>query len=95
MVPQGPHYETELRFWNLTNSDAAYYDVVAQGCNHSEERNSWGAGSRCRERVEDQELTLEMLWNPTKERNLSKGQCKNTEIGIIYQYDFGGESCSA
>jgi hypothetical protein len=33
-----------------------------------------------------------MLWNLTKEQNLSKGQCKNTEIGIIYEYDFGGES---
>jgi hypothetical protein len=88
MVPRGPHYETELRFWNLKYSDAAYYYVVPKRRNRSKEH---GAGFRFVESVEEQEITLGMVWSEKKKQNLSKGQCKNTEIGIIYEYDLCGE----
>jgi hypothetical protein len=50
-----------------------------------------GAGFRFVKSVEEQEITLRMVWNTKKKQNLSKGQCKNTEISIIYEYDLCGE----
>ncbi|KAF8227212.1 hypothetical protein L208DRAFT_1405862 [Tricholoma matsutake] len=91
MVPRGPRYEIDMKFWNLTHSKAAYYEVVPVMRNRSNGRDPWGAGYDFQERVEDHEVTLDMVWDAKKERNLSKGRCENTEIGIIYEYDLGGE----
>lgn len=91
MVPRGPRYEIDMKFWNLTHSKAAYYEVVPVMRNRSNGRDPWGAGYDFQERVEDHEVTLDMVWDAKKERNLSKGRCENTEIGIIHEYDLGGE----
>jgi len=83
MVPKGPNYEFEMRMWNLVHSNEAHYEVVPKGGN----RLGAAQAFDCKERVEDQELTLGMVWDSEKERNVSKGKCDNTEIGIIYEYD--------
>jgi hypothetical protein len=80
----------DMKFWNLTHSDAAYYEVVPEGRNRSKGRNQWGhggAGFDYEESVEDQEITLGMVWDAKKQQKWSKGKCDNTEIGVIYEYD--------
>jgi Plasmid pRiA4b ORF-3-like protein len=94
MISQGLGYEADMRSWNLTLANAAYYEVVpgSEVPSHStNERNQASerptSGFNYVERVADQELTLGKVWDPTKERNMSKGQLANTEIGVIYEYD--------
>ena len=88
IVPPGPRYEIDLKFWNLTHANTAHYEVVMK--RRDPKGRALGRGFHFEERIEDQDLTLGMLWDPEKERNLSKGRCENTEIGVIYEYDLGG-----
>ncbi|KAG5350752.1 hypothetical protein E4T56_gene16378 [Termitomyces sp. T112] len=83
--------EREKYFWDLTsNNRAAFYHVVMSS--GKARKPGWefdGAGRNYQEKVQDYELTLDMIWNVSKKDNLSNGVCKNTELGIVYEYDLG------
>ena len=40
--------------------------------------------------MEEKSLTLESIWSRNEANNVSDGQCSNSQIAIIYTYDFGG-----
>ncbi|KAG5650104.1 hypothetical protein H0H81_000745 [Sphagnurus paluster] len=81
----------ETYFWNLKHENAAFYRVEAMTTRRRRAKaDNFGEGGDYRKRIEDQELTLAMVWDPVKNRNLTRGECENTELGIQYEYDFCG-----
>lgn len=79
----------ETYFWNLKHENAAFYRVEAMTRRRRRAKaDNFGEGGDYRKRVEDQELTLAMVWDPVKNRNLTRGECENTELGIQYEYNF-------
>jgi hypothetical protein len=67
-------------------TDVAEYDVVMKGRGWIELEDIDNA----EERVEDQDLRVSQVWNPSLHENASGGGCANTEMGVIYEYDLGG-----
>ena len=84
--------EKTLNWWNITNGEAAVYEVVATGKNQGKTQKSCGYFPDCgwNYRVEDQELTLGDVWDIDDENNVSKGEYRNRNIGIIYEYELEG-----
>ena len=68
------------------------YEVVATGKNQGKTQKSCGYFPDCgwNYRVEDQELTLGDVWDIDDENNVSKGEYRNRNIGIIYEYELEG-----
>jgi hypothetical protein len=71
---------------SIMRTDVAEYDVVMKGRGWIELEDIDNA----EERVEDQDLRVSQVWNPSLHENASGGGCANTEMGVIYEYDLGG-----
>ncbi|KAK7000206.1 hypothetical protein R3P38DRAFT_3057636 [Favolaschia claudopus] len=64
----------------------AEYDVVPKG------RTEWSPlqdMDDAEERIDDQDLLVSQVWNPNVDENASWGGCANSEMGVIFEYDFG------
>ncbi|KAF8968995.1 hypothetical protein BDZ97DRAFT_1915685 [Flammula alnicola] len=81
--------EQTLSWWNISNSEAAIYEVVASGKNQGKLKNSRGyfLDYSWHYKVEDPELTLGDVWNIDEEKNVSKGEYTNHHVGLIYEYE--------
>jgi hypothetical protein len=83
--------ESERYWWNVRNAEAAIYEVVAVGKNQGKYKDSRGCFSdySWHYKAEDPELTLGDVWNLDEEKNVSKGEYSNRNIGLIYEYELG------
>ncbi|KAK7000270.1 hypothetical protein R3P38DRAFT_3057762 [Favolaschia claudopus] len=70
----------------FTQTRFAEYDVVPNG------RTEWSPlqdMDDAEERIDDQDLLVSQVWNPNVDENASWGGCANSEMGVIFEYDFG------
>lgn len=88
--------EMEDYIWQRQNGDAAIYEVVAIGKNSGKHKDSRGMFSdySWHYKVEDNELSLADVWNIEEDKNVSKGEFSNENVGIIYEYEIGCEISS-
>jgi hypothetical protein len=72
--------------------EVAEYNVVVKGDLSGWRRVEFEETYDAEEQVEDQDLHVLQVWNPDVDCNGSGGGCGNMEMGVIYEYDFGGIS---
>ncbi|KAG2145844.1 hypothetical protein DEU56DRAFT_788438 [Suillus clintonianus] len=70
--------------WKFERDDNPIYHVDERGV-----RPDYGFGKEYAKSVKDSHLKLGEIWTVDFEKNASRGESPNDEIGIIYEYDLG------
>jgi hypothetical protein len=86
-----PDDEREMYFWRLQHPDTAIYEVLPESESRVMRGNYGFDDFSYESSVKDHQLILGDVWNTATEKNASKGECTNTEIGIKYEYDLSGK----